>query len=113
MITARIFRNGHGNISGFEISGHAGYAENGSDIICAAVSAIAYTAVGYFDEKKYDGKAPIYSEAEGRMTFTAPELKNGENGESAAASQAVLEAAVIGLRQIELSYGKKYIRVID
>lgn len=110
MITARIFRNEHGNISGFEISGHAGYAEAGSDIICSAVSAIAYTAVGYFDEKRYDGKAPSYSEEDGHMIFTAPEPKNKEETIEIG---AVLDAAAIGLKQIELSYGKKYIRVID
>lgn len=31
-----------GEISGFEISGHSGYAEQGSDIICASVSSCAY-----------------------------------------------------------------------
>ncbi|MBO5229979.1 MAG: ribosomal-processing cysteine protease Prp [Clostridia bacterium] len=29
---------------GFEISGHAGFAESGKDIICAAVSSAAYMA---------------------------------------------------------------------
>ena len=110
MITARIFRNEQGIISGFEISGHAGYAEEGSDIICSAVSAIAYTAVGFFDEKRYGGKLPSYSEDDGHMVFIAPDLKDKDE---ITAKDAVLEAAVIGLKQIELSYGKKYIRVID
>jgi len=30
-----------------EIRGHAGYAEHGRDIVCAAVSAIAYALVGH------------------------------------------------------------------
>jgi len=33
-----------GSISGFSSAGHAGYAESGSDIVCAAVSAILQTA---------------------------------------------------------------------
>ncbi len=32
-------------IKGFEISGHSGYAEEGSDIICASVSSAAYMTV--------------------------------------------------------------------
>lgn len=35
MITAKFFTQG---LPGFEISGHSGYAEAGSDIVCAAVS---------------------------------------------------------------------------
>ena len=71
MITAKIFRNSRGAVSGFEISGHAGYAEHGGDIVCAAVSAIAYTAAGYFSEKKYGGKPLEYSEREGFMKLSA------------------------------------------
>ncbi|MCM1544809.1 MAG: ribosomal-processing cysteine protease Prp [Ruminococcus sp.] len=29
-------------LSGFEISGHSGYADEGSDIVCASVSSCAY-----------------------------------------------------------------------
>ena len=31
----------NGNILGFSVSGHSGYAEEGSDIVCAAISALA------------------------------------------------------------------------
>ena len=37
MITAR-FTFENGDITGFDVYGHSGYAESGSDIICAAVS---------------------------------------------------------------------------
>ena len=37
MINITIYDNG------FEIEGHAGYAQKGSDIICAAVSALSQT----------------------------------------------------------------------
>ena len=32
-------------ISGFEISGHTGYAEEGSDIVCSAVSSVSQMAL--------------------------------------------------------------------
>ena len=32
----------HGEINGFEISGHSDYAEEGNDIVCASVSSCAY-----------------------------------------------------------------------
>ena len=112
MITARIFRNSQKKVTGFEISGHAGYAEEGSDIICAAVSAIAYTTIGYFSEKKIGGKEPQYSEKDGYMKFK-PDMDSVKDSDEATAAYAVLEAAFIGLKQIEYSYGKEYIKVIE
>lgn len=41
MINVRFFR-ANGNLTGFEISGHSGSAEYGSDIVCAAISSCAY-----------------------------------------------------------------------
>ena len=37
MITIKLFKKGE-TITGFDVSGHSGYAEAGSDIVCAAVS---------------------------------------------------------------------------
>ncbi|HAI21270.1 MAG TPA: ribosomal-processing cysteine protease Prp [Clostridiales bacterium UBA8153] len=45
MVTVVVERDGEGRILGFSMSGHAGFAEAGRDIICAAVSAVAQTAV--------------------------------------------------------------------
>ena len=112
MITAKIFRNSRGAVSGFEISGHAGDAEQRGQPVCAAVSAIAYTAAGYFSEKKCGEKPFEYSEREGFMKLSAPQIGT-EASEDRAAADAVLEAAVIGLKQIALSYGTEYIKVID
>lgn len=42
---------------GFEIKGHAGYAEHGHDIVCAGVSASAYTT--FHSLEHCGGKANI------------------------------------------------------
>ena len=41
MIEVRLHKK-EGKISAFEFSGHSGFAEAGSDIVCAAVSSAAY-----------------------------------------------------------------------
>ena len=41
MIHAAFFSSG-GQLTGFRISGHSDYSEQGSDIVCAAVSSAAY-----------------------------------------------------------------------
>ncbi len=38
MIRFKVKRSEQGKIVSFEVKGHAGYAENGFDIVCAAVS---------------------------------------------------------------------------
>ena len=40
-----VFTVEDGVITGFSVSGHAGFAEQGSDIVCAAVSSAAYMTV--------------------------------------------------------------------
>ena len=44
MIKATFYKEGD-SLKGFEIDGHSGYAEAGSDIICASVSSASYMAV--------------------------------------------------------------------
>ncbi len=41
MINIIFFNTKHGSILGYEISGHSGYSEIGSDIICASVSSVS------------------------------------------------------------------------
>jgi uncharacterized protein YsxB (DUF464 family) len=98
-------------IVGFEIKGHAGYADKGYDIICSAVSAISYTAVGYF-ENKYNPEGKMdkisYIESDGYMKFTRP---ISTNSKEIIKDNAVLEAMVLGFKQVEYSYGSKFVRV--
>ena len=49
MIRAEFFQS-DGILKGFDISGHAGYAESGSDIVCASVSSAVQFAVNILDE---------------------------------------------------------------
>ncbi len=44
-MTTVTFHSAHSRLDGFVVEGHSGYAEEGSDIVCAAVSA----AVGLTD----------------------------------------------------------------
>ena len=44
MIGVKFYTEASGELRGFEISGHAGSGDVGSDIVCAAVSSAAYLA---------------------------------------------------------------------
>ena len=45
MIQITIFQDSEHKASGIELNGHAGYGEEGYDIVCAAVSALALNTV--------------------------------------------------------------------
>lgn len=45
MISVRFNYDSSDRITGFDISGHAGLADSGYDIICSAVSALAINTV--------------------------------------------------------------------
>ena len=70
MIKVR-FSVGDRQLNGFEISGHALFAESGKDIICAAVSAAAYMAANTVTEIiRADAKAQA---EDGAMVLTLNE----------------------------------------
>ena len=50
MIKAEIYVSESGNIVGFNISGHSGFSQTGTDIVCAAVSSAAYMTVNTLTE---------------------------------------------------------------
>lgn len=68
MIVIRMDRR-HGLL---EIDGHAGYAEKGKDIVCAAVSALAYSLVGYVSGK--------VEREDGHMSFSADKMSKRARG---------------------------------
>ena len=110
MITVKVTRFENGNISGFTVKGHAGYAEAGRDIVCAAVSAICYTAAGYFESNPTYGSRTEFAEEDGYMKFHI--LEAGDGLEPVKAG-AVMDAWLTGLLQIRESYGEKYLKIVE
>ena len=98
MIKAVLYKSSEG-YSGFELSGHSGYAEIGSDIVCAAASAFAQFAIAGIAET---GKIACgYEIADGRIYLTLP--KNMESGEREI-SEAYLETLRLTLSQLSQQY---------
>lgn len=87
-----------GEITGFHIQGHAGDAEEGENIVCAAVSAIAQcTAMGIMDVAGVQPKAIVM--ADGDMLFALPEELTGEQRRSVF---VLMQTMRIGLDSIAL-----------
>lgn len=84
------------------MKGHAGYGEEGQDIVCAAVSALVLNAcnsIEKFTRDEFEGKA---EEVSGNFTF-------GFTGEVSQQSKLLMDSLILGLRNIEDAYGKQYI----
>ena len=60
-----LFRDAEGRYTGFEVKGHSGYAEAGSDIVCAAVSILTTTCVNAMES----------------VAGVVPQLSGGKDGE--------------------------------
>ncbi len=87
----------------FHSKGHAGYADSGKDIVCAAVSALIITTVNSleaFTEDEID-----LEEKSGEVFFRFRNLIS-ERG------TLLMDALVLGLSQIQESCGGKYLEVI-
>ena len=50
MVSVTLKRDSQDRVNGFRCLGHAGYAKNGSDIICSAISALTHTAISALEK---------------------------------------------------------------
>ena len=106
MTKVEIF-NHDGRISGFAVTGHSGYAEEGSDIVCAAVSSAVKFAectindvFGNHANTKVNPDGPC-------ITLTLPALCDDED-----AVQAVLTGFMLTMCSLRDEY-PDYIEVME
>ena len=86
-------------ITGFSVSGHSGYAEAGSDIVCAAVSAVVSMAEATINDV-CGAKAKVRVKHEdARITLTLPASCDEEES-----VQAVLAGMMITLLSLAEEY---------
>ena len=94
-------------INGFSISGHSGYAEAGSDIVCAAVSAaVAMAEATINDVCGANAKVRVKDE-QARSTLTLPAVCDEED-----TIQAVLAGMLVYLCSLRDDY-PDYIEVLE
>ena len=64
-----IVKKQNGNITGFHMEGHAGYADRGSDIVCASISVLAINCVNSIEEFTEDSFSEGMDEERGMISF--------------------------------------------
>ena len=102
MITVTISRNSKG-FAGFSAEGHAGYAEEGYDIICSAVSALTVNTVNSIEAFTEDALSG--EQKDGFISCRFPEGLSREG-------ELLMNSMVLGLTDIQKNYGKQYMKLI-
>ncbi|MBX6377454.1 MAG: ribosomal-processing cysteine protease Prp [Clostridia bacterium] len=95
MIRVRVERDASGRIRALQVEGHAGYAEYGRDIVCAAVSVLAQTAALGCRERL--GLQPRVRQDPG---FFSLELEEADR----VRAEDLLEIVLLGLRAVARSH---------
>ena len=94
-------------ITGFSVSGHSGYAESGSDIICAAITAVVTMAEATINDV-CGAKAKVrVGEDEARVTLKLPKSCDEEE-----TVQAVLAGMMVTLIALQEDYSD-FIEVLE
>ena len=94
-------------ITGFSVSGHSGYAEQGQDIVCAAISAVVTMAEATINDV-CGAKAKVrVKEEDARITLTLPASCDEEE-----TVQAVLAGMMVTLMNLRDDY-PDYIEVME
>jgi len=87
------------------VEGHAGFAEAGQDIVCAAISVLTGTAVNGLE--RYLSFQPNYKAGDG---FLECDLALLESEQDRLIAEAILGTMLLGLQQIQKEYGSRYIK---
>lgn len=104
MIRITVFRDTDGLVKGLTYSGHAGYGEEGQDIICSAVSALTLNmanSVEAFTDDPFEGHI---DEEQGGFSF---HFTSGISRES----KLLMDSLLLGLASIQESYGNDYVYI--
>lgn len=104
MINVKIYENQNHKIVGFQCKGHAGYANAGSDIVCAAVSVLVINTINSIEQFLDESVLYEANEKTGCIEYRI----HGIPGEK---TELLLNSLVLGLREIEKNYSKKYLQI--
>ncbi len=104
MTTITITRTSDDNYKEFECNGHAGYAEYGEDIVCAAVSVLTINTVNSIEKLTQDEIDVFESEEDGIIRVTFREVPSRE-------ADLLLKSFELGVTGIYDQYGKKFLNI--
>ena len=109
-MTTVTFHSAQGRIDGFVVEGHSGYAEEGSDIVCAAVSAAVGLTECTINEVLGLGAPVKAQEKDARISLRLP---NGLSEENEYTCQTLLTGMMVYLQAMGSEYPENLIVLLD
>lgn len=103
MIKVDLFRNEQGLITSYKVSGHAGFAEEGSDIICSAVSALTQAPLLGLERHLQLKPSYVVNQEDGVLEVAL-------NSAPTDLTEAILVTMLYGLQSIECQC-PQYVRI--
>ena len=103
-MTSIVFRLDKGGIAAITSSGHSGFADEGQDIVCSAISVLLQTAI-FSLQTQYQPEIQ-YNLEDGYLSFILPEYE----GKQAIEVQAIMRHTLLGLMNLAASY-RDYIQL--
>ncbi len=94
MTSVTFFQNESGDITGFRIEGHSGFAEDGTDVVCAAISALAINTINSINELTPDNMDVDMDEDEAYIDASIFDTPSKE-------AQLLLKSLALGLENLE------------
>lgn len=94
MIRITIYRSAEHGYRGFLCKGHAGYADSGEDIVCAAVSVLVINTVNSIEKFGNQAFACKTEQGSGIIDFRLKEDPSAE-------TKLLLDSMVLGLTEVE------------
>ena len=104
MIHVTIYQNKRKEYTGFKTYGHAGFSDEGQDIVCAAVSVLIINTVNAIEKFTEDRTSLVSDDAEGVIDYSLKERPSKE-------AELLLDTMVLGLT--EMSDDENYAEYID
>ncbi len=93
MTTITFYQKKDGQITGFDVDDHAGYAEEGSDIVCAAISALTINTVNSVERFTEDGFDLEEDQDNARISFRI-------QADHSEAAELLLQSFLLGVTNI-------------
>ena len=104
MTTITITKSSEDNFKKIECKGHAGFADRGEDIVCAAISVLTINLLNSIEKFTDDGIVITQDEKKGLITL---EFKDTPSKEA----DLLMKSYELGVNSIFEQYGKKFLNI--
>ena len=105
MTTIVIRKSSTGEYRNFVCTGHAGYDFSQRDVVCAGISVLVINTINSLDEIAKEKIEVVTNEEEGLIYCV---FKNDTLNDKA---KVLMDALVLGIKEISKEYGKKYLKL--